>query len=268
MNNSIFNLLHDISSTDTEYLNYKYKDKVIVICPTYNRRSFLPILLYQFAYQTYPAELLKLIILDDSEKSNDDIINSVDQELRERIIYIYSNEKKTIGTKRNVLNNLALAYGAEYIVCFDDDDFYPPERVAYAVYKLKSTDYLIGGSSTLLIYEPDIDKVYRIGPYLNKIFMGHATNGTLVYNKKYLESNSYNDADTKAEEKCFLRGFKVPLIQLAYDKVMVCMSHNNNTVDKKRILKFASELKEDLDYYIKDHELLSFFKNIKKHALD
>ena len=268
MNNSIFDLLHDNSSTDSEYKNYNYTDKVIVICPTYNRRNFLPILLYQFAYQTYPTELLKLIILDDSDISNADLFNNIDEKLKNRIVYIYSNEKKPIGEKRNILNNLAIVYDAEYIVCFDDDDYYPPDRVSYGVYKLKTTDYMIGGSSTLMIYEPDIDKIYMVGPYLNKIFVGHATNGTLIYNKKYLENNSYNDTDTKAEERKFLRDFRYPLVQLAYDKVMICMSHNSNTVNKQNVLKLARESKYKLEDYITDQELLCFFKNVKNFSLD
>ena len=267
MNNSIFDLLHDISSNDSEYKNFVYTDKVIVICPTYNRRNFLPILLYQFAYQTYPANLLSMIVLDDSDESNNDIFDNIDEDLKKRITYIYSKEKKPIGEKRNILNNLALVYDAEYIVCFDDDDYYPPDRVAYGVHKLKTTDYLIGGSSTLMIYEPDMDKIYLVGPYLNKIFVGHATNGTLVYNKKYLETNSYNDTDTKAEEKKFLRDFRYPLIQLAYDKVMICMAHNSNTVDKQNVLRNSRESNKRLEDYIEDQELLLFFKNIRKHSL-
>ena len=106
-----------------------------------------------------------------------------------------------------------------------------------------------------------------LNPYLNKIFVGHATNGTLIYNKKYLETNSYNDTDTKAEERKFLRDFKYPLIQLAYDKVMICMAHNSNTVDKQNVLKNGRESNKRLEDYVEDQELLLFFKNIKKHSL-
>ena len=46
-----------------------FSDKVFIIVPTYNRRSFLPILIHQFSYQTYPSDLLNMIILDDSDDS-------------------------------------------------------------------------------------------------------------------------------------------------------------------------------------------------------
>ena len=47
---------------------------VSVICPTYNRRQFLPNLIHQFNYQTYPQNYMELIILDDSPQTNADII--------------------------------------------------------------------------------------------------------------------------------------------------------------------------------------------------
>ena len=47
---------------------------VSVVCPTWNRRAFLPYLLYIFQYQDYPADRLELIILDDSEQINEYLI--------------------------------------------------------------------------------------------------------------------------------------------------------------------------------------------------
>lgn len=38
-------------------------DKVIIITPTYNRKNFLPTLIYQFQYQDYDKNYLSMIIL-------------------------------------------------------------------------------------------------------------------------------------------------------------------------------------------------------------
>ena len=74
--------LFDSVNTIEENLinNYNFTDKVIIITPTYNRRKFLPILIYQFIKQTYPKHLLSIIILDDSDVSNQDIIDNLDIE--------------------------------------------------------------------------------------------------------------------------------------------------------------------------------------------
>jgi hypothetical protein len=67
---------------------------VSVICPTYNRRDFLPSLIHQFNYQTYPQKYMELILLDDSPESNADIIPK-----QENIKYTHLPEKLILGKK-------------------------------------------------------------------------------------------------------------------------------------------------------------------------
>jgi hypothetical protein len=243
---------------------YTFLNKVIIVCPTYNRRQFLPNLIHQFCYQTYPKELLSMIILDDSEQTNEDIFNSLDNDVSSRILYIYDKIKKPIGEKRNILNDIANSMDSTYIVCFDDDDYYPPDRVEFGVRRLEETGYLIGGSSVLPVYYPELDKIYLIGPFINRIYYGHATNGTLIYHVNFLENHRYSDTDTKAEEMKFLNNFKISLLQIPYEHVMICIAHNSNTVNKQELLKSATELNIKIEEIIKDSYLLNFFKNIKR----
>jgi hypothetical protein len=240
-----------------------FNEKAIIIVPTYNRKNFFPSLIYQFKYQDYPKELLEMIILDDSNESNIDYIDTLDEETKKRINYIYLSEKKNIGEKRNILNELAINANADYIICFDDDDYYPPHRVSYAVKEMKETGYLICGSSALLIYYPIIDKIYFNKSRVNKIFYGHAYNGTLAYNKKYALHNKYDNSKTMGEEQSFLKNFRVGLLQLEYDKLMLCIAHNSNTVDKHNNINNFEQTNYKLDDFIKDKFLLNFYKNIK-----
>ena len=243
-------------------ISNKFTDKVIIICPTYERRKVLPILIHQFTYQDYPPDLLQLIILDDSKITNEDIFNNIDIRVRSRIIYLYNKKKRTIGEKRNILNDLAKNFGAKYIVCFDDDDYYPPNRVSYGVLRLKESNYLIGGSSALPIYYPTLNEIYLIGPFINKIYYGHATNGTLIYDVNYLNNNSYNNNDTYNEETVFLRKFKTQLLQLEYFNVMLCIAHSKNTVEKNKLISNGKKLDINLKDIIKDHYLLDFFEKL------
>ena len=217
--------------------------KVVIICPTYDRRKFIPQLIYQFNYQDYPKKYLQMVILDDSLISNSDIIDNIDDiDLKSRILYIYDYEKKPIGAKRNILNKIALSLDAEYIVCFDDDDYYPPNRVSSGVKRLINSGYKIGGTSELPIYYPNLNEIYIIGPFINKIKKGHATNGTLIYHVDYLKDNSYNDTDTKNEEAVFLRNFNCSLLQIPYTDVMLCISHSSNTVPKNDLINKNKKL--------------------------
>lgn len=242
--------------------NIIFTDKVIVITPTYNRRKFLPILIYQFTYQTYPKHLLSLIVLDDSDISNEDIFNNIDQELKTRITYIYDSEKKPIGKKRNILNNIAKNMNANFIVCFDDDDYYPPDKISYGLHMLKDSCLLICGSSKILIYHTNIKKLLVNGPYTNKINYGHSCNGSLIYNVNYLYNNSYNDNDTFAEERTFLRNFKVLLLQIDYLHNLICIAHSSNTINKNSTLVYSKDINLQLNNIIKDTFLLDFYTNL------
>ena len=54
------------------------KPFVSVCTPTYNRRIFLPQLIKCFQAQTYPKELMEWIVIDDSDKSVEDLFKGVE----------------------------------------------------------------------------------------------------------------------------------------------------------------------------------------------
>jgi len=242
-------------------------DRISIICPTYNRRSFLPYLIYQFSYQTYTKELLKMYILDDSESSNIDIFNTInDLNLRSRIIYIHDKNKKTIGAKRNILNNIVKNIGTDFIVCFDDDDYYSPTHISNNISHLKISNKLIGGIPKILIYYPYLDKICKFGMEYNYITMKYcyknAPNGTLIYNVKYLEHSSYNDLDICGEEKYFLKNFSINLCIFDMNSYIL-ISHNSNTIEKSQFIKRGQIIDSNLNHYINDSFLLNFYINLK-----
>ena len=229
----------------------KSRPFVSVICPTYKRRRFLPNMIKQFNYQTYPQSNMELVIIDDSPESNADIIPP-----QENIRYIYIPEHINLGYKRNLLNKAAIG---DIIVCFDDDDYYSPERVAHAVTKLESTGAQIVGSSVIHVYYTHLDKIYELGPYGKN----HATNGTFAYTRQYLANHSYIDTKSKAEEAHFTNNFTEKMPQLDPHKVMVCISHQNNTVDKVKFVKTGKLIPTKLQRFFKinDKEMISLIKN-------
>jgi glycosyltransferase involved in cell wall biosynthesis len=217
---------------------------VSVITPTYNRREFLPFLLHQFNYQTYPKHLMELIILDDSPESNEDIIPKDDP----RIKYIYSPERLFLGKKRNMLNSMVKG---DIIVCMDDDDYYSKDRVSHAVFKLMSQPKIeLAGSSILHIFYPHIQKIYQFGPY----GPNHGTNGTMAYKKSYLNNHNYIEDKTKAEEGHFTNDFSEPMIQLDPIKTMLCISHDCNTVEKTSYIPNGILTKHKLNKFFKDND--------------
>jgi glycosyltransferase involved in cell wall biosynthesis len=93
---------------------------VSVLCATYNRQQLIPLVIHQFNNQDYPNDRMELIIIDDSD------YECFFESNQENIKYTYLKSKVPIGKKRNMLNDMA---SGEYIVWFDDDDFYTRNRI-------------------------------------------------------------------------------------------------------------------------------------------
>jgi glycosyltransferase involved in cell wall biosynthesis len=201
---------------------------VSVITPTYNRRRFIPYLIQCYDAQTYKKENMEWIILDDGQDKVEDLITEAAKRIP-NIRYIPLDEKLTIGEKRNRLNDEAIG---SIIVAMDDDDYYPPERVSHVVARFSnSKDIQLAGSSEVYMYYSDIKEIYKLGPYNPN----HATNGTMAWRKSYSNTHRYDDTVTHAEEQSFLEGYKHKMIQLDPFKVMLVMSHSENTFDKKKM---------------------------------
>lgn len=233
---------------------------VSCICPTYNRRRFLPFLLRMFNGQTYPKDRRELIIVDDSPETNEDIIKqyNVDKNIR----YYHLKEKLELGKKRNYINSLIKG---EYVVCFDDDDYYPPERVAHAITMLQSSKKQIAGSTRISIYYTALDKIYEFGPY----GPNHGTNGTFAYHRDYLKNHQYQDDAKMAEEKYFLKDYTEPLVQLDPYKTIICISHASNTFDKHNVIKTGRETGMKLKQVVKGKDekyLIEFYKSLHEEA--
>ena len=241
-----------------EAANYPF---VSVLTPTYNRRRFAAALIHCYKSQTYPKHRMEWIILDDGTDSVADIFSAENKALTglPNIRYIRVEEKQTIGAKRNRLN--AEARG-EIMVAMDDDDYYVPERVTAVVAAFKKFPKAqLAGASEIYMYYTDIQAIYKLGPYN----ANHATNGTMAWRASYGKSHEYDETVTHAEEKSFLEDYKHPMIQLDAMKVMLVMSHSENTFDKKKMRDVESPVVKKtamkLNQFIKDKATREFFQH-------
>ncbi len=107
--------------------------KISVICPTYNREERHSNLYTAFLHQTY--ENRELIILDDSPKPSSFFTNLQD----DRVKYVYLPQRMTLGSKRNLLCEMA---NGEIIAHFDDDDYYAPTYLTKMLEDLGAADLI------------------------------------------------------------------------------------------------------------------------------
>ena len=232
---------------------------VSIVTPTYNRRRFIPSLIKMIQTQTYPRDRMEWVVYDDGQEEVRDLFEQARSDLP-TLNFIWSEDKMTLGEKRNRLNQEAKG---EIIVAMDDDDFYFPTRVEDAVKALKANPgFRLAGSSEVYMYFTDTKEIWKAGPY----FKGHATNGTMVWTKAYADTHTYDETVAFSEEKSFLENYKNPLIQLNPKTVMLVMSHSDNTFDKTELRTETNPLlvKTNLKMkdFIKDLELYQFFSSL------
>jgi glycosyltransferase involved in cell wall biosynthesis len=199
---------------------------------------------------------MEWLIFDDG---TDKVADLFEKSGLKNIRYFSEDTKLNIGAKRNKLN--AMAQG-EIVVCMDDDDYYPPERVSHVVCRLQANpNYEICGSSEIYMFYSDIKKIYKIGPYT----ANHATNGTMGYRRRFFDTHKYDETVTHAEETSFLNRYTVPLHQLDPFKVMLVMSHSDNTFDKRKLREQNNPMfkltQMKIQNFIKDKELRDFFRD-------
>jgi glycosyltransferase involved in cell wall biosynthesis len=199
---------------------------------------------------------MEWIVYDDGQEEVRDLFEAARKDLPS-LNFIWSEDKMTLGEKRNRLNKEAKG---EIIVAMDDDDFYFSTRVEDAVKALQGNPgFRLAGSSEVYMYFTDTKEIWKAGPY----FKGHATNGTMVWTKTYADTHNYDETVAFSEEKSFLDNYKNPLVQLNPKKVMLVMSHSDNTFDKNGLRTGNNPtLKETamkIKSFIADKALRDFF---------
>jgi glycosyltransferase involved in cell wall biosynthesis len=200
---------------------------VSVCTPTFNRRPFIASMLECFRNQTYPKYRIEWIIVDDGTDKIKDLLDAANIP---QIKYFPVEKKMALGAKRNFMHEKATG---SILVYMDDDDYYPPERIAHAVEKLQEKpEALCAGASEIYIYFKHIHKMVQFGPY----GPNHATAGTFAFRRELLNQSRYEDHAALAEEKVFLKNYTIPFVQLDPLKTILVFSHEQNTFDKRKLL--------------------------------
>ena len=226
--------------------------RVSVCTPTYNRRQFIPNIIACFNHQTYPKELIEWVIVDDGTDKIEDLVCDIPQ-----VKYFKYDKKLVLGEKRNIANSKT---SGDIVIYMDDDDYYPPTRISYAVKMLMTHPrVLCAGSTQMYIYYNHNQKIYLLGPYGKN----HGTAGTFAFKRELLKITRFQDDASFAEEKFFLKGFTVPFVQLDPVHTILCFSHEQNTFDKKKLLDKSNQKCRKTSYtiqkFIKSETIVKLF---------
>ena len=136
---------------------------------------------------------------------------------------------QTVACMRNHILDMAMALGADFIVFWDDDDYYPPQRIRTGVEGLQSNPKAeIATSSMMYVLLTQENCLMGVGPYDDS----HGTAATYTIRRAYAATHRFDATKTFGEEYSFTRGWKAKMLQLPAEDVIVVMGHKWNTVSK------------------------------------
>lgn len=225
--------------------------KVSILVPTRDRAIYFQQLMCNILSQTYPRELLEIVVSDDGN-------HSIEQYLpREQVSTVYLREDKpiTLAAKRQRLKDTATG---EIMVCMDDDDYYPPDRVKHAVTQLLANPTVdFAYAPVFLLYNPQTKRVYQSGPWDKN--WGHAT---FAFRRRFATSHHYQLTDLIGEERHFTDFYRVPSVSLLPEKTIVALIHRQNSVPKNDLDKTVV-LPYPMEHLIHDPAARRFYQKLQ-----
>ena len=220
--------------------------KISICMPIYNRTEFKPLIVYNLINLNYPDKKLLQFCIDDdgTDKLFKDKLEETEFENSISPIslkYYYTTHKRTIGEKRN---NLIKISSHKLIACMDSDDIYLPQYLTHSVNKMKELNVSCVGTNEMLFLFPE---------------------------KDWLITAIRCEAKRQIHEaSClFTKDKNVGLTQI--QDCMICICHNNNTVNKDMFLD-KQQVVIDLPYDLQNiisiifnitHELNNFNPPVK-----
>jgi glycosyltransferase involved in cell wall biosynthesis len=205
-----------------------------ILIPTFNRKSFEKLITHNIETQTYPL-IKNIIVADDS-----DVDLPLYLPTKYNLIYLKVN-RMSIGEKRNLLLSRATS---RYAAFMDTDDFYNSDYISHSIHTLLMNGKSITGTSDMLMYYQE--QTYR----LSCIFQHAINEATLVLDRHHIQLKFKEQNSSEGLEP--LKEHIGDIAQSDINKVMVCLCHDKNTIDKKIWLEDRYKTEFNMSEY-EDH---------------
>ena len=213
---------------------------VSILIPTFNRRRFSELITHNILNQTYPF-VKEVIVADDGY--DDERLNL---KLPCSVLY-YKVPRMSIGDKRNFLISKATG---DYLAHFDTDDFYHREYLSSSIFNLIKSGKGLSGSSDMLMLDTANNNTYK----QRCINMDMINEATMIYTKEYAKKNKFS---SKMSSEGILFCDIKDLVETPIENIMICLAHQNNTVNKKQWINDKYKSAVNLTLYKRHLEILS-----------
>ncbi|MDQ1639051.1 MAG: hypothetical protein QOF62_2390 [Pyrinomonadaceae bacterium] len=193
---------------------------VSCIMPTGNRRSFVPQAIRCFLRQDYSN--LELLVIDDGAESSRDCVPE-----SERIRYLRLDQKLTLGAKRNFACEQSRG---EFIVHWDDDDWYPSHRVRTQITALMKGGLDLCGSSEVSFYDPASGQAWDY--CYAAPGAAWVAGSTLAYRKSVWQGNRFQNIQVGEDSRFVWNTANKNICDLRDSTLCIAMVHSRNTSRK------------------------------------
>jgi hypothetical protein len=187
---------------------------VSIITPTYNRSRFFKVATFIWNSLTY--ENREWIIVDDGDES-------IDLPKDSRIIYLKLDSRLNIGVKRNIaIENSS----GDYILCMDDDDFYPANIIENRLSTLG--DFDCSYSSAIACYN-----IYKGISFINTPPLydpphKRVSEATLFFKRGFWLDKGFPTQKTLGEGEEFIEDRYQKCIELDWLGSIISLIHTDN----------------------------------------
>jgi len=211
--------------------------RVSVIVPTtFSRARFARLVARNITCQTYPHNLLELVVVGDTDTRTRELYTQVFADMPDiKCKYYACDITQNIGKKRNFACEKATT---KTIACIDDDDCYQKCYIEYAVQTMAEQRVNMVACRDMVVFYP----LHEGRMIMVRGSSGHE--GTFVFKKQHWKEHRF--AQTPTGEGITMVNGKF-YNEMDIRRVMICFAHGNNTYDKTALLKCpAVDIPEDL----------------------
>lgn len=201
--------------------------RVTIVTPTMRSRvKFMDLMIMNVSTQTYPHDKLEWLVVGDRDpETREAFVRAFTRIPGIKCRYVSCDISGDIGGKRNFACSSART---KVLANMDDDDVYNKEYVRYSVGQLRDTKSGLVGCRDMLVFFPDS------GGKMVMIRGSSVHEATMVHTKSHWRTNGYRDGTMKGEGTRMVNGKYSN--ELDIRKVMICVSHGENTYGKTRFL--------------------------------
>lgn len=227
---------------------------ITILMPVWKRSNFLPLVVMNLKSQIYPHRCLRIIIDDDTENPAERFIPTEEilQEFKQavypiKVEYITGKPRRSIGKKRN---DLIKACQTKIWMFHDSDDIQLPTSVSYSYSVMKEGKYGAVGSDKMIFCMCDRDfDVHAIDCGNNKRLIHEAS---LMGTVKWWRASCKFSDGSRGEGAQLFAGHESKVGITDVSKVMICIQHGENTIDKLQFAKDENKLKIEVSDEMKD----------------